>query len=62
MTKYFPKSKSLVGGNVKFELGLCNCARKYDLKNATDVNTSNCAKKVHLATLISIIGKVGFFG
>ena len=45
MSEYFPKTKSL-GSNEKVELDLPNYAIKADLKNATGVNTSDCAKKV----------------
>ena len=45
MSQYLPKSKSL-GANVKVELNLSNYATKADLKNATEVDASNFAKKL----------------
>ena len=50
MSEYFPKPKSL-GASVKVELDLSNYARKADLKNATDVDTSDFAKKTDFANL-----------
>ena len=52
MSEYFPKPKSLEA-NVKVELDLSNYAIKADLKNATDVDTSDFAKKTDLANLKS---------
>ena len=57
MSKYFPNPKTLAG-NVKVELDLSNYATKSDLKNQTGADTSNFAKKVHLATLKSSIDKL----
>ena len=51
MSEYFPGPKSL-GGKVKVELDLYNCATKADLKSATSVNTLKFAKKVDLPRLI----------
>ena len=44
MIEYFPKPKSL-GANVKVELDFSNYATKLDLKNTTDVDTSDFAIK-----------------
>ena len=44
MSEYFPKPKSF-GANVVVELDLSNNAAKADLKNGTDVNTSDFVKK-----------------
>ena len=44
MSQYFPKLNSL-GANVKVELDLSNYATKADLKNATDVDIQDFAKK-----------------
>ena len=46
----FSKTKYLVA-NVKVELGLSNYATKTDLKNATDIDKSDFAKKSDLANL-----------
>ena len=46
MSEYFPELKSL-GRRVKAELDLSN----YDVKNATDVDTSKFAKKIYSASL-----------
>ena len=48
MSEFFPKPKSL-GTNVKVELDLSNYATKADLKNATDIDTSDFAKKTDLS-------------
>ena len=52
MSKYFREPKSL-GGRVKVKLDLSNYPIKSDLKNATGVDTSKFAKKVHLTSLKS---------
>ena len=57
MSEYFPKLRRL-GRNVKVELHLSNYPTKEDLKNAADVDTSKCAKKVDLASLKSGIDKL----
>ena len=44
MSKYFPKPK-LLGVNVKVKLDFSNYSTKADLKNATDVDTSDFTKK-----------------
>ena len=49
-SEYFLEPKSL-GGRVKIELDLPNYATKADLKIATGVDTSKCAKKVDLTNL-----------
>ena len=49
MSEYFPKPKSL-RGNLKVELDLSNYATKAHLKNATGVDISKFAEKVHLAS------------
>ena len=45
MSEYFPKPK-LLGANVKAELDLSNYAQKADLKNATEITTSDFNKKL----------------
>ena len=57
MSEYFPEPKSLEG-KVKLELELTNYATKADLKNATVVDTSNCAKKVDSTSLKSNVDKL----
>ena len=44
MSEYFPKPKSF-RANVKVELDLSNYATTADLKNATDVDSLDFAKK-----------------
>ena len=56
MSEYFPKLKSL-GANVKVELDLSNYTTKADLKNATGVDASSCAKQTNLANLKSDVDK-----
>ena len=43
---------------MKVELGLSNYAKTTDLKNATSVDTSKCAKKVDLANSKSDVDKL----
>ena len=50
MSEYFPEPKSSVG-RLKVKLDLSNYATKWNLKNATGVDTSKFAKKVDLASL-----------
>ena len=57
MSKYFPKPRSL-GKNVKVVLGLYNYSAKSDLKNATDVDTSDFAKNIDLFNLKSDTDKL----
>ena len=57
MGEYCPEPKSL-GGRVKIELDLSNCATKADLKNATGVDTSKFATNVDLANLKSNVDKL----
>ena len=57
MSEYFPEPKSS-GGKVKVELDLSNYATKADLKNVTDVDTSDFVKKVDLANLKSNVNKL----
>ena len=62
MCKFFPELKSL-GGGVKVELDLSNYATSSNLKNATKfdtskVDTSKFIKKVDLANLKIIVGKL----
>ena len=44
MSEYFPEPKSL-GANIKVELDLSKYRTKWDLKNATRVDTSDFAKR-----------------
>ena len=57
MNEYFPEPKSSEG-RVKVELDLFKYATKTDLKNATRVDTSKLAKKIHLATLKPHVDKL----
>ena len=57
MSEYFPQPKCL-GRRIKLDLVLSNYARKADLKNATSVDTSKFAKKLHLATSKSNVDKL----
>ena len=57
MSEKFPKPRSL-GENVNAELDLSSYSIKADLKNATDVDTSQFAKKVGLASLKSETDKL----
>ena len=57
MGEYFPEPKSSVG-KLNVELDLSNYATKADLKNVTDVDTSDFVKKVDLANLKSNVNKL----
>ena len=48
---YFPEAYSWSKNKIKIGLDLSNYATKSDLKNTTDLDTSNFAKKVELASL-----------
>ena len=56
MKEFFPKQNSF--GGVEVDLGLSNYATKVDFKNATDVYSSNFAKKTDLANLKSDVDKL----
>ena len=45
-SRYFPKPYRSFDGNVKVELDLSSYAIKFDLKNATGIDTSNIALKL----------------
>ena len=47
MSEYFPKPRSF-GGRVEVELDLSSYTSKRDFKNATDIDTSDFAKKTDL--------------
>ena len=55
MSECFPERKSS-GGRVKVDFSYC--AKKADLKNAKDVDTSKFAKKIDLANLKSYVHKL----
>ena len=48
---YFPEPYTRSKNKTKVELDLSNYSTKFDLKNATGVDTSKFAKKADLATL-----------
>ena len=57
-TSYFPEPHTYSKNKIEAELDLSNHATKSDLKNATDVDTSDLAKKADLASLQSDIDKL----
>ena len=59
MSEFFPELKSSEE-RVKVELNLCIYATKADLKNTTDVDTSDFALKTDLANLKSDVDKLDF--
>ena len=50
---YFPEPYSHIKNKINVELYLCNYATKSDFKGASGIDTSEFAKKVNLASLIS---------
>ena len=58
MIKYFPKPYESFGGDSNVKVDLFNYAKKLDLKNATEIDTSNLAAKFDLASLKANINKV----
>ena len=50
MSQYFPKPFRSFGGNINVKVDLPNYATKTDLKNVTQVDTSNFALKTNLAS------------
>ena len=51
----FPEPYTSNKNKIKVELDLCNYVTKFDLKNATGVDTLDFAKKSDLATIIFIM-------
>ena len=60
ISEYFPKPKPL-GANVKLKLNLFNYATKTDLKNATNADMSDFAKKIDLSNLRSVVHKLDIY-
>ena len=60
MNEYFPEPK-LSRGRVKVELNLSNYARKADLINATDVDTSKFAKILDWGSLKCNVNKLDIY-
>ena len=50
MSQYFPKPFTSLGRNINVKVDLANSATKTDLKNVTQVDTSNFALKTNLAS------------
>ena len=59
MSQCFPKPFRSFGGNINVKVHLSNHATKNDLKNVTDVKTSNFALKTNLAHLKTEVDKLG---
>ena len=57
MSQYFPKPSSHEE-NIKVKIDLTNYATKEDIKNITDVDTSNFALKTNLANLETKVDKL----
>ena len=58
MSQYFPKPLRRYRENIKVKIGLSNYATKADIKNITDVDTSNFASKTNLANLKTEVDKL----
>ena len=51
ISKYFPKPYKPLGRNINVKVDLSSYATKADIKNISDVETSNFASKTNLANL-----------
>ena len=58
MSTFYPKLYEPFGRDINVTVDLSNYARKADLKNATDVDTSSFASKTTLATLKTEVDKL----
>ena len=58
MSQYFPKPFRSSGGNINVKVDLSNYARKADLKNIMNVDTSSFALKTNLDSLITEFDKL----
>ena len=58
MIQYFPKSSGPFGGNIDVKADISNYATKAKLKNATGIDTSNCALKSNLANWKAEVYKI----
>ena len=59
MSQYFSKPFRSLGGNINVKVDLSNYATKTDLKNVTQVHTSNFALKANFDSLKAEAGKLG---
>ena len=55
LSQYFPKLFTSFGGNINAKVDLSKYAPKTDVKNVTQVDTSNFALKTNLANSINLI-------
>ena len=58
MSQYFPKPYEPFGGNINVRVDLSSYATKDDIKNITNVVTSNFALKTNLANLKTEVDKL----
>ena len=58
MRKYCPKTYEPFGGDISVKVDLSNYATKADIKNVTNVNTSNFELKTNLANLKTEVDKL----
>ena len=58
MSQYFPKPLRSFGRNINLKVDLSHYARKTDLKNVTQVDTSSFALKTNLASLKTEVDKL----
>ena len=58
MSQYFPKPYEILGGDINVKVDLYNYARKTDLKNISNVDTSSFALKSNLASLRTEVDKL----
>ena len=61
MSQYFLKPYERFSENVKVEIDLSNCARKADLKGASDGDTCNLAAKSDLPNLRVKVDKIDIY-
>ena len=57
MIPYFTKPYQAFGGDINAKVDLSNYATKFDLKNATEIDTSKLAAKSDLVSLKAEVAK-----
>ena len=58
MSQYFPKPYEPFGEDINVKVDLSNYAKKTDIKNISNVDTSNFVLKTNLVSLKTEVGKL----